>query len=262
LVVSETVTTNFTARKEQPMSLAILLDALDADLTRALPRNTRSFAETRARRPVLAPFDTLIEIRDALGATSTLTVDARRALVGVLVEEAQKGTSAVWSSLLALAFAPMLHRLRRRVTASRSDEEIDSAILAAFFGAVRSVRPGAYTSLALRYATQREIFDARRADRSLGRPASFDEDFHSNPVLHEVESRDTVDDVLRALESEGAAEILDVLIATRGRDESLRAYVARTCPNRRDRASRYEHLCRARLRFERELRDRMVPLAA
>jgi hypothetical protein len=88
--------------------------------------------------------------------------------------------------------------------------------------------------------------------------ARFNEKFHSQPIFHETEETRTFDEVLRALEEHGAAEILDVLLATRGRDESLRAYVARTCPNPRERASRYEHLCRARLRFERELRDRMA----
>jgi hypothetical protein len=89
----------------------------------------------------------------------------------------------------------------------------------------------------------------------------FDENLHSHPTFHETEQKSTLDEVLRLLEEGGAAEILDVLIATRGRDESLRAYVARTCPNPRERGARYEHLCRARLRFERELRERM-PRAA
>jgi hypothetical protein len=242
-------------------NLAILITALGNDLSRNLPRNHSSFAETRARRPELAPFETLGDIRRALEPSSSLTVNARRALVTALVEESQKGVSVIWSSLLVLAFAPMMHRLRKHV-GPRFDPDLDSEILVAFLSAVRTVRPGSYTSLALRWATEKEVLNARRAERRLGTLAPFDEDLHSSPVLHESESRTTFEEILRTLEKEGAAEILDVLIATRGRDESLRAYVVRTCPNPRERNARYEHLCRARLTLEREIRERITSKAA
>ena len=246
------------------MSLADLINALAADLTRPLPRNTASFAESRALRPELAPFATVADLRLALDSTSSLDPDARRALVAVLVEEAQTGTSPLWSTLLVLAFAPMLQRVRKHVDPRPRDEDLDGAILAAFLGAVRAVRAGPYTSLALRWATEKEVLTARIAERRLGRLAGFNERVHSNAAgqLRETEPDRALDEVLRVLEKEGAAEILDILIATRGRDESLRAYVARTCRNKRERASRYEHLCRARLRFERELRERLTPEAA
>ena len=246
------------------MSLADLIKTLAADLSRPLPRNTRSFAETRARRPVLTPFAAVADLRLALDPASRLDPDARRTLVAVLVQEAQTGTSPLWSTLLVLAFAPMLHRVRVHVDPRPRDEDLDSAVLAAFLGAVRAVRAGPYTSLALRWATEKEVLTARIAERRLGARTGFNERIHSNAAgqLRETEPDRALDEVLRVLEKDGAAEILDVLIATRGRDESLRAYVARTCPNKRERASRYERLCRARLRFERELRERMAPQAA
>jgi hypothetical protein len=242
------------------MSLAHLITALSEDLSRNLPRNTHSFQDTRARRAELARFETVLDVARALDASSSLPVEERRALVTVLVEEAQRGTSQVWTALLVLAFAPMLHRIRHSVGARR-DDDLDSVVLAAFIGAARSIRPGAYTSLALRWATEKEVLTRRIAEGRLGPMQHFRESIHSNPTLHEPEAQDTLDDVLRALEEHGNAEILDVLLATRARDESLRAYVVRTCPNRRERASRYEQLCRARLRFERELRERL-PRAA
>jgi len=238
------------------MSLAILIDSLEKDLSRNLPRNRTSFAETRARRRELTPYETIADIRRALDASSSLSVGARRALVAALVEESQKGVSTIWSSLLVIAFAPMMHRLRQR-TGPRIDPDLDSEILVAFLGAVRSVRPGPYTALNLRWATEKDVLRGRRASRRLGTLAPFDEDIHSSPVFHETESGRTFAEVLRVLEAEGSAEILDVLIATRGRDESLSAYVARTCPNPRERKSRYERLWRARLSLEREIKKRV-----
>jgi hypothetical protein len=86
------------------MSLAILITCLEAALSRNLPRNRTSFAETRARRSELAPFEMIADIRRALDPTSSkLTVDARRALVTALVEEAQKGTSAMVVAFAASA---------------------------------------------------------------------------------------------------------------------------------------------------------------
>jgi len=242
------------------MSLAKLIQSVESDLSRNLPRNLGFFAEARARRPELAPFATLADLRAALDRSSSLSTTARRSLVMLLVEEAQRGTSQIWSSLLVAAFAPMLHRLRSHA-GPLGDRDLDSAVLVAFLSAVRVARPGPFTSVALRWATEKEVFRTRTAERRLGTPTAFDENLHSNPTFHETEQKKTLDEVLSALEEGGAAEILDVLIATRGRDESLRAYVARTCPNPRERGARYEHLCRARLRFERELRERM-PRAA
>lgn len=240
------------------MSLAILIESIESDLPRSLPRNalfSAVFTGARARRAELAPFETVADLQRALAPSSTLlSTPERRSLVTALVEESQRGRSPLWSSLLVLAFAPMLHRLRNHAGA-RGDADLDSATLVAFLAAIRAVRPGAYTSLALRWATEKEVLTARIADGRLGSIASFDEGLHHNPVFHETEASRTFDDVVRALDAHGVTEILDVLIATRGRDESLRAYVARTCANPRERASRYEHLCRARLRFEQELRE-------
>ncbi len=243
------------------MSLAILIKSLENDLSRNLPRNHVSFAETRARRPELSPFETVGDIQSALDSSSSLTTNARRSLVAALVEEAQTGTSALWSSVLVLAFAPMMHRLRSHI-GRPFDADLDSAVLVAFLSAVRTVRPGPFTSLALRWATEKAVLNGCRADRQLGPMAPFDDETYDPKKFRETESSNTFDEVLRVLEKEGAAEILDVLIATRGRDESLRAYVARTCANPRARGARYEHLCRARLRLEREIRERITPRAA
>ncbi|HEY2510742.1 MAG TPA: hypothetical protein VGI39_07800 [Polyangiaceae bacterium] len=239
------------------MSLARQIQAVELQFSRESALHTRTFTEARSRHAVLAPFETLEDLRRAAVPSGTLST-ARSNLIGALVQEAQRGTSPVWSSLLLIAFAPMLCRFRSRIT-SRVDADLDSAILCAFLNAVHAVPVSNFTSLALRWATEKEVLAARRAERRLGQMDSFDEELHTPPVPGEVEAATNLDDILRALDQEGAAEIVDVLLATRGRDESLRAYVARVCPDPKKRAALYENLCRARLRLEREIRRRLTP---
>ncbi len=244
------------------MSLQTTFDALDHDLTRDLPRSTRSFAEARARHRELVPFETVGALRRALDPSSTLGVTARRRVIAALVAEAQQTTPSVASALLVLAFAPMLHGLRKKTGSVRPDPDLDGAILAEFTAAIRTVRPGPYTSLALRWATEREVVTDLRADRRLGTLAQFDESIHSLSPFHESRFDARTESILRTLEREGVAEILDVLVATRAHNESLRDYVARTCPNPREQSSRYKQLYHARRCFERALRKRFSRRAA
>lgn len=240
------------------MSLARQIQAVELQLAREFALHTRTLTEARGRHAALAPFETLEEFRRAVAPASALTPHARSMLVRALVQEAQRGSSRVWSSLLVIAFAPMLCRFRSRVT-RRLDADLDSAIVCAFLNAIHAVRIGAFTSLALRWATEKEVLAARRAERRLGAMESLDEELHTPPVPSEVEAATDLEDVLRALDREGAAEIVDVLLATRGRDESLRAYVVRVCPNPKKRAALYDKLSRARLRLEQEIRRRLAP---
>jgi hypothetical protein len=236
------------------MSLAILIDSLSHDLSRNLPRNTQSFLWARARHPELAPFPTIAALVDALRSSSKLPATIRRAVIAALVQEAQLPAPSFAPGVLVLAFAPMLHRLRRRCGTTLPNDDLDSTILLAFMTAIHAVPPGPYASLALRWVTQRTVLTARRAERGVVRAAPFDEEIHSPSPVHREHAREILFDVLRSLEHAGSAEALDVFIATRGENESLRNYIARTCPDVSQRRSRYQQLYRARRKFERALR--------
>ena len=240
------------------MSLQTIFASLEHDLSRDLPRNTRSFADARGRCPELVPFGSIGDLLQALDPSSSLGITARRRLIAVLVAEAQQTTPSFASGVLLLAFAPMLHGLRKKSGNIRSDPDLDSAILAAFTAAIRTVRPGPYTSLGLRWATEREVLTDLRAQRRLGALAEFDESIHSLSPFHQERFEERIEGVLRSLAEDGTAEILEVFLATRGEEETLRQYVDRTCPNPRDRRRRYEQLYRARARFERALRSRLA----
>ena len=101
-----------------------------------------------------------------------------------------------------------------------------------------------------------------RAQRRLGTLAQFDESIHSVSPFHHGRFEEMVEDVVRCLASDGSALMLDVFIATRAHDESLREYVERTSRNPRERLARYKQLYRARRRFERQLRKHLPKRAA
>ena len=244
------------------MSLSLLIASLELDLSRDLPRNTASFAEARARRPEIAPFLTIGALTAALTRPASLPVSARRALIAALVTEAQEPKGSFASAALVLAFAPMLHRLRNRTGGRNANPDLDSTILLAFTSAVRVVPPGPYSSLGLRWATERTVLRVCRAERRHRRTSPFDETLHSQSPFHMDGVRERVNSVLHSLAKDGAAEILEVLIATRGTSESLREYVARICPRAADRRARYQELYRARRRFEREVRQQFKRRAA
>jgi len=244
------------------MSLSHLIASLEHDLSRDLPRNTQSFAGARARRPEIAPFLTIGALSAVLTRPASIPVHARRALIAALVREAQETKASFASAALVLAFAPMLHRLRSRTGGRNANLDLDSTILLAFTSAVRVVPPGPYSSLGLRWATERSVLRACRAERRHRRASPFDENVHSVSPFYIDGVRTKLNAVLRKLAKDGAAELLEVLIATRGANESLREYVARTCPRAADRRARYEELYRARLRFEREVRKQFKRRAA
>jgi len=247
------------------MSLSTTFASLSLDLARPLPRNTRPFAEARARRPELAPFPTIPALLDTLTSsppTSPAAVDARRSLLAALVAEAQSETPSFASAALVLAFAPMLLRLRRHFGPRRDDDDFDSTVLLAFTRAVRTVSAGPYTALALRWATQHVLLAVRRAERRHARHAPFDEGMHSPEPFAPSQAQTLIEEAIHALEKKGMADLLDAVIATRGHNESLRDYVARVHTSPREQQARYGALLRARRQFELELRRRLLDRAA
>ena len=235
------------------MSLAILINALEKDLV----RYTRVFAEVRATRSELVSVATARDVNRALDRSSSLSQAARRALVTVLVEEARKpAASPVWAALLALAFTPMLHTIRRTMN-DPGNPDHDSLLFTAFFGAVRSVPIDGYTTLSLERATRKAVFRQCEEVWEEEPAVPFDDDQHGVDLFSEFKGKPVFDKMIAAIDANGETELLDVLVCTRGQDESLKAYVARTVANKRERPARYEQLRRERRRFEREVRARL-----
>jgi hypothetical protein len=238
------------------MSLRTTLDATRTEAVRHASRGT-TYAEALARHASLAPFPKVGGLLAALDLGSPLEPAERAAVVTALAREAQGAKPhPLWQSLLLVAFAPMLRRLRARIGNPKSAEH-DQRVLFAFLNALRTVEPGPHTALALRWATEKAVFGAIRKQRSVPEVLDFEEETCA-PDLHQIEALEkaAVAEVARFVESECEEELVEVFHATTAGDLALKEYVARTYTGRTKKglAAEYNRLCRARLRLVGQLR--------
>jgi len=229
-----------------------------------LPRNEAlrhasrgtTYKDAVGRHAPLAAFPKVDLLVEALDLRSSLSPEDRNAVVTALAIEAQRAPHPLWQSLLLVAFAPMLRRLRARLDKPRN-EELDQRVLFAFLSALRAIVPGPFTPLALRWATEKAVFGAVRKQRRAPKTIPFEEETCA-PDLHEIEAveRSAVAEIARFVESVCDGELLEVFHATTAGDLPLKEYVARTYTGRTKKglAAEYNRLCRARLRLTTELR--------
>jgi hypothetical protein len=246
------------------MSRALTLVASIAQARSTLSRFASVYAGARAERAALAPYPTAADVAAALEPASRLDVEGRNALVVALVTELQARPHPLWQALLLGAFEPMLTRARMRL-GRRRDPELDQRVLVAFLGALRSVRTGPFTLLAIRWATCGEVFDARRKEARGPELTTYDDETHPADVFGtSADDQARLAEVARIVEAEAGAELLDVLIATHGHDESLKDYVARAFAGRseRERATTYYQLRVARSALVERVRQRLSPRSA
>jgi hypothetical protein len=222
---------------------------LQSDLAR--PAFARVYADARARHGALHPYASPAEVLSALRSTSSLSLAERDVVVSALVAECQRTNHRLWQALLLVAFEPMLTRIRMQIAQTRSDD-FDQRVLVAFYGALTVVRPGRFLALALRRATQRLLFPSINVARREAKNESFDEETQS-PELFSADVSTRAAEVIRIIEATGGTELREAMLATRGTDETLRAYVARTHPPKEQSAA-YERLWRARNAVEQQLR--------
>ena len=219
-------------------------------------RGFSEYAEAHARVPELAPYTTAVDLVAAMTAPSFVSSPHAAPLVAALVVEAQRSRSRLWTSLLVTAFSRMLMRLRVRLGQPKDDER-DQTVLLAFLDAVRTIRPSAHAARGLRLSTFRAVFDAARIRRAEPIGEELDEERHALETFRADESAEA-SEIVRIIAAEGGDELLDVLLATRAGDETLLAYVTRTCADPGARAAEYERLKRARQNLEQNLRARTL----
>lgn len=218
--------------------------------------SARTYEEARARHRALLPYASPAEVLSALAASSSLTLPERDVVVSALVTECQRSKNPLWQTLLLLAFEPMLCRLRSTIASSRSDD-FDQRVLVAFYGALAVVRPGPFLALAIRRATERQLFPSLKVARRESQNDIFDEETHPTDLLA-VDAATEAAEVIRIVEASGGAELREAILATRATDETLLDYIARTHPNATpaECSAAYDRLWVARNAVERRLRER------
>lgn len=217
------------------------------------------FARAAQRRPALGAHDGLPSVLGSLGDESEAAYPAREALSLALLQEHRETGDTLWSSVLLLAYYPMLSRLRHRlVTSALSREELDQVVLTAFLVAVDEVPLHRdRLPMRLRQRTERQVFQVLRRLRSEHAPLASAEEL-ARLACDPFEGRRHADTheglldlvvLLDRAEARGELSGLSVVEATVLGREELRTYVDRLVPeDETERERTYQRLKRQRSR--------------
>lgn len=236
------------------------------------------YEEARAHEPVLAAHTSIVSVLATLAGGGEAQYVERDALALALIRAQQRAPSALWTSALLIAFAPMLLRLRGRIAGNLGlREELDLLVVERFLEVVQEYpahrRPG-HTALLMRQETQRAVFqllNRERARAEADTPFEVDlmdlralGDLVASEVDPEAEEEDRHE--MRLLLRERAAlavpsERLELIEATCFWGETIVAYATRRHPGLEGpaRAALYERLKRERQRTVAKLRPLFRP---
>lgn len=125
------------------------------------PRAAAQLEEARQQHELLAGYANVLELVRALECRSRSTFPHREALIRVLIEEAQRDSRGPWSSLLVVAFLPMLSHLRNGLRGEVLDaDDLDQLVFACFLDVVAAYRLAVRldrTAMYLRQDTRRAV---------------------------------------------------------------------------------------------------------
>jgi hypothetical protein len=227
-------------------------------------RHGPAYSGGRARWPVLVGYATPRDVLHALADERPERYPEREALTRTLLAEHRQRTATLWSSMLVVAYYPMLSRLRYRAAGSGIHrDDLDQLVLTAFLTAIDEIpfeEKRDRIALRLRQRTQRILFGLVRRERNTDLLVSEVDEMlqeHADPrpsPAEECEAFDGANALLERVErlcrSEFLPTALDVIVATVVHEEQLQHYVERVVPGddvQRRRA--YERLKRQRTRL-------------
>lgn len=125
-------------------------------------RAAKAFSEAKGRHEVLAGFDDIAAMLEVLGRPES-AIDQRDAITQALLKEQAKAKSTIWSSILMVAYHPMLSRLRHQLVCNElAKEDLDQLVLESFLCVTANYSPKGWQVAApvrLRYYTRRRVFD-------------------------------------------------------------------------------------------------------
>ena len=124
--------------------------------------NMTLFESARGRRPILATYRCIASVLSAMELDARSAYAEKEALTRALIAEQQVRPSSFWSTVLLVAYYPMLSRLRHRIYGdSLADEDLDQLVVTSFLSVVAEFplhdKQGR-TAMHLRQMTQRCVF--------------------------------------------------------------------------------------------------------
>jgi hypothetical protein len=226
----------------------------------------RTFVELATRHRPLAPYESPTAVVAALAPSSLLTVEERDAILVALLAELHLTKHALLQSILVLAFEPLIVRVRARlghpkvVRFGRSmTDDLDQRVLLAFLEAAHAAHVTSHAARMLRLGLERRIAIGQGKEREAPETGEFDDDkYVADPFEISTGEKATACEVVRIIEAEGGEDLCEMMLATRGNRESLRAYVARAYPElgEEERNTAYRRLAEAATKMEQKLRAR------
>jgi hypothetical protein len=227
-------------------------------LKKTLARSERAYEEGRARHAALAPYTSPAALLAAIDRGSTLGPEARDAVLFAVVQELRTNRNVLWQSILLLAFAPLLVRLRSHLRRPKC-EDMDQRVLSAFLETARSVSSSTYVPRHLWLGVRARLHAERARDRRSRELAVFDDETYA-PDLFGATSHQkaAAAEVLRVVEAEGGEDLREALLERHFAGASMKDYVDRAYASLgpRERARVCERLYRTELAVFRRLRAR------
>jgi hypothetical protein len=203
-----------------------------AGLSKSVLHHGARFREAQPKHASLAAYPTVGALASALAPDSSLDKETRATLVVTLVELQGLAPHPLWSSLLALAFAPMLRRLRKRVRRP-DDTDLDQKVFLAFLEATtrvpQSTQPW-HVAICLRRETEHRVFDHVRRELDTPTLEEFDDDHYAVSALGDLLDRRGAERLQAALDEIPDAAIRALIVATGLYEEPMGEYVERTYP--------------------------------
>ncbi len=129
-------------------------------------RHQRSYDDARCRREGLVDLFTVPDLLALLGEGRVNDYVRKDLATRGLLAEYQRSGDSFWSSLLLVAYFPMLSRLRHRIWGNCvGQDDLDQLVIIAFLGVCRDYdldRYDSYTIVRLRQLTQKRVFKELR----------------------------------------------------------------------------------------------------
>ncbi|MCP4603957.1 MAG: hypothetical protein GY847_26115 [Proteobacteria bacterium] len=206
-------------------------------------RHQPVWEQARKRHPVFRKYDSIEAMLAAMADESRRALGHKDILTRVLIAEYKRRSDSIWSSLLLVAYYPMLSRLRRRIYGKAiSSDDLDQLVFSIFLQVLDRFslqKKKRRTSLYLRQTTQKQVFkvvrdrqrekeEQRNLDelaRMVGGLDPFD-DLRSSQIR--LDTNETARLLIRLSEGLIPQDRVEVVIATFLHKENLRSYVART----------------------------------
>jgi hypothetical protein len=230
MTAAPTTTATTTSPKTSDPARPLWCRKLHAYLDRNLPDNRVAYVRAQARHPALQPYPTVLEAAKAAAAAGSPSDESvRDGIVGAIVAEFQAEPSAVWSAAAAVAMAPALTALVRRIRKTDSNKkDAPYCLLNAFYEGMRTI------SLAPRRIAFRLYSETRRATLRAFRVRPGDADSASTvrePLGYEADAEPEL-----CLDAKRFVERARTMPPREG--ERPAAYLERVCPS----ATRAERL--------------------